>query len=1081
MEWKKLEESILFIVNTLYEHKSKDYSGSDHVKYLSKKCIDICKKQIEFTVDEFFSSTKTEQDKEMEIDDLSISNLDLVRKHLNNIDKTLDSYYKREINLENSLRYTGNEELPPSIIEKLMGKLESIKKYEPDFILNIRDISFDSWKETLDFEKIMNNQRKHYEILINKLDFKWRSRCEFIKHKSALKIIKLEDLSSSLQDQLKKTREHLMVRYEDLYGSFVRKLAQEEEFKSIMKKAGYKDIRALLRGLKGLEAMKNKFQTQVEGFNKEIKVLKAKVLAGNTKNDEYKRKVDKGEEFVKDLESCVISIGEIFSMTIQEKKNFDGLLNEKTYTKIGEFIKALDSDRKNKEEKKRKDEEKERKNKEEERKKKEDEKNKKDDDKRKKDEEKRRKEEEKKKPKPEIKKQEKGKEESVYNEPRLEGKKKHISKQDKTKENSVFKDSLNEEAQENTTKLPKTKESTTEDKPINTEKSQEESRSSASSSQKSDEKIHNPSIPETQSPKSTSTEKITEKSLNSPNPNKEHKNSNLSNNMEKHKQKLLQVPNNDNKEIIKIQRTETDSRYISPKKNIKDALPNSHTVKGELQKIMSSQVKQEPEMIKSQAFLTDKPFASPEMFMNYKNSVHEGQNFTIGRVKRIISPIKEEQEKHNFSLQVSPRLNDSLNSDGNSKNVFAGKENDGKAAKIQSKNGKFATHHRKSLDAPDISEKDSSQQKYQKNKAVYKSHAQHAMVKSLGKMFTNHLLSSLKTSDLPKEGLQALDTLKSMPLEEILSIKLNLNGINKTLQEIAMEKVENCLKTEKCAVVWESVKPKFQEKKSLEKIEKYKSRSLEKIEKASDKILGSNNSIEEKNDEQSIKAKNYENWRNCTLKLFVLIEEYIEILEKHPNKSLVEIINDRIESGIFDDITTYILNTENKDKTIDTISPLISRGRKYELLHVVYNIDSSLPFAELKNERVNVLNKIRWTNIISKIKGKEGKKKNDRENHREMVYQLSADLKGESKVLNVIESNENIIKKNRSNYAIENTALNDLKRYQDRPLNLSSKGLGYFLPQIQKTPRFPERSYNLIPSNVFTSELWVKNSQKSFK
>lgn len=1040
MDWKKLEDSVFFIVNLAYKDKTQSSPSESSIIYLSKKCFEICKKQIKFIIAEFSNASTEENCREMLIDDPSINGLELFKKHLDQIDKTIDNYYLNQSALEHSLHNASFSQHPPSVIEKLIGKLESIKQYEPDFILNIRDISFDSWKEALNFEKVMCSQRKYYENLINKQDRKWRSRCEFIKNKSALKIISLEKSISDYQEKIIMLKEHMNIRYEDLYGIILRNVKQEEEFIAAMNSAGYKDLNSMLIGLNSVEELKLKFQTQVERLNKEIKNLKNKVAVGNHKMDEVKKRMGKAEEEVKELEGCVGRFGDILTVSFKEKSRFNKILAEKNYGKVADYAKYLDGEKKNREEKRRREEEKE-KDMEfrilEERRKKEEENFRMDQEKRKKEENRWKREDEKRYVRKEIK--EKGR----Y----------------KTKEDSVEADEKYEENNEGSL-----------DKALDrTEKREENLEKQAK-------------IMITKDNSRREYRKIIEKQRRSPSFTNENssENTDLANGEDAVEEKVLLNQKIENKTDKSYADNQKNASNLYSKRNPKVSLPTAaHTSKSSLQKTSSLQSIKTPKLFKPQPLLGGKSNSNSKLPKTNAFPMHENQNSSVQPSKRMISPIQTQETKLNYSMNSAHTLNDSINSIKSSKStskLLAEKENTEKSSKMSNKYEKFENLYKKSLNPINMSSY-KTLEKPQKIKPIYKSQTNHSIIKSLKKVFSNHLFSLTKISTLPKESIQKLNTLKSMPLEEILSIKLNLNGNAKTLQEITIENIENCLKTGAGTIDWESIKPIPQNDRNNEYIGLYRYEILDRDEESSEKILRSNGYLI-KNVENNKKVKKIVsgNWRTCTLKLFVLVEEYLEMLENSQHKNLAKIVEEKIVSGVRDDIILYIEKSDDQEDTIKSLLPLISRSRKYELLYKIHNIDNSAPYADWKSEKSNVFNKIRWTNLISKIKDRDYKRKKQGKKIEGGESEFE-----HAKSLSVIESNENIIRKNRVNYANEQTAHKNSKPNHEESLNVSSKNLLYVLPQIQKTPRFPEKSFNLLPNSLFLSDHWVKNTHKNFK
>lgn len=349
MDWKSLEQTITITVNSLFTMQGLN-NDHRHIKYISEKCFNICKRHIEFNIIEFSKSTEPEKEAEMTEDSESVRTTMLLKKQINKIDESFKKYDEEQESLENRFRHLEIDRYPPSLIDKLVRMLEQMKDYEPNFFLNIRDISLDSWKESLNFEKILQTERKKYETILLKLEVKYGNRIEFFRFRAAEKIIRLEKELENVIEDRNRQRERLAGRIEDLASWIRRKSEIDSEMLAVIKQAGYKGFRDVIRGMKNMEKVKMKMNSQIEGLGKEIKVIKGKLSDSNIKGEAFKRKSEMLEENLKDLENSFIQILDIF-VNPGEKKNVENYLNEKNYAKLKDVVRSIEHmERKHREE-----------------------------------------------------------------------------------------------------------------------------------------------------------------------------------------------------------------------------------------------------------------------------------------------------------------------------------------------------------------------------------------------------------------------------------------------------------------------------------------------------------------------------------------------------------------------------------------------------------------------------------------------------------------------------------------------------------------------------------------------------------
>lgn len=337
MDWKKLQEVVTSLVNTLFTTHGLTLDFK-HIRHIGQKCFETSKRHIEFSVHDFSHSTEEEKVSEMSEQSDSTRTAIQFKKQMKKINESFQTYDRELEEAEKRFQELQISKLPPSIIEKLIVLLETMKDYEPDFLLNIRDISLDSWKESLNYEKILQAERKKFEGIIVKLECRYRNKTEFIKEKTAAKILRVEGELNSVKVDRECCRERLGLQVEDLRGWIRRKLDFDSENLAVIKQAGFKGIRDVIRGLKNMEKVKAKFASQLEGVNKELKSAKVKLSDCNIKLEAYKRRSEGLESELKELQNIVLGIGEKV-LKVGDKKNVEIYLNEKNFSKIAEVFK----------------------------------------------------------------------------------------------------------------------------------------------------------------------------------------------------------------------------------------------------------------------------------------------------------------------------------------------------------------------------------------------------------------------------------------------------------------------------------------------------------------------------------------------------------------------------------------------------------------------------------------------------------------------------------------------------------------------------------------------------------------------
>ena len=329
---------------------------------------------------------------------------------------------------------------------------------------------------------------------------------------------------------------------------------------------------------------------------------------------------------------------------------------------------------------------------------------------------------------------------------------------------------------------------------------------------------------------------------------------------------------------------------------------------------------------------------------------------------------------------------------------------------LASSPSKLFSKHRRSLDSRPL-DKDSNV-----------SHPKNKLKSSLKNIFSSEILRSTKVLDSAEDN-NLVNFIQSMNLEDLFALKINVNGESKTVKELALDSIQVALKQPNSSLVADDPKV-FSTKKDL-----------------------------------IIQPQFH---RNKALKLFVLIEKYTQIAE-NLGLTIENLIKQNLKNGIKDDILDFIRNNEIIETDLTNISNLVSRGKKYDLLNKLFQIPKSIA-DEWKSEKIHVFNKIRWRNLIMKLRIK------DHQFLTELAFKIEVEVRDKKQRTKNSESNSSIIKKDLHNSSMESIGLGDGRYSHKRNISLNNKGLNYFLPHIQKTPRM-----DLIPNSFINSELWVRN------
>lgn len=882
MEFRKLEGAILEIVFGLFETKGKDLANLEVMKKLAKKCTEISRRQTEFVVKEHFLAIESEHNP----DDLSLTNLDLVKKHLKAMDDTVNNYYSTHDDLEKLLN-SPNGKLPPSLMEKLILKLRSMQDYEPEFVLNIRDISLDSWKESLDFEKIIGNERKRFEAFVVKLDNKWRNRNDFLKCKTGTKILKLEQELEKLCIDKDLIRENLSMWNEEIMGILAGKKEAEEEFENLIRKAGFKDLKGVLVGIKKIEIIKSKCQSQVEATQKELKMIRGKLATSMSKQEEYKKNCEKLEGIGKELENSIEKVLEFTRLSGNEKNSILACVVDKNFYKLNEAFRTISE---------------------------------------------------------------------------------RITRDENSEEISLTR---------NTPELKAV--------------------SPAKSSQKIVKKQTKPQMKRIISSKNIEDSQVSDSFIT---------------------EKQVSRKNEAKKDLISKNNSKND-----PKKEVNS---KSSPKKSESTKIIIPTIKEE-HMEHQEAAEIETPNLKKKFPREKKAQLVEKKSMPSAQTERKAVSIASPEKKI-----IPPPLEQKATAKSP------------KVAGLSSKSSKKSRHfsleppiHKDLLETP-----------------KFKSAQPHQLNVLISDIFSNQMLKSPLNLNYLSENVNIAKMINQKEITDLMEIELVVAGQKRTLQELFIENLQNLLKSEKNEINWESV---IEEKQSS------KEDSEENLEEMiANKVI---------NEEKPEKV----GWRTATLRLFILLEDYLEKVESGQYRTVSELIYEKMSQKKRDEIVDYIGKTQDLKHEISEISALMTRRTKYELLFKIFAISKSHPYHDWKSDKLHVINKVRWSNLLKKAKKNL---QNRLRNPMETPYRAAIESLNKRKKLLTVESFENFNNKHKHNHSMENIALTDLSSKHNRNISLHQKGLNYFLPQLQHTPRVIDKSFQALSSNFIYNELWVKNSNK---
>ena len=110
----------------------------------------------------------------------------------------------------------------------------------------------------------------------------------------------------------------------------------------------------------------------------------------------------------------------------------------------------------------------------------------------------------------------------------------------------------------------------------------------------------------------------------------------------------------------------------------------------------------------------------------------------------------------------------------------------------------------------------------------------------------------------------------------------------------------------------------------------------------------------------------FNGWRTKTLKFFILVENYYleaKTYEARLEKAMKKLLKAKLRENCQDEICRYLGSLRDTAKELPVVCEMLCERKKYLLLERVLKIPGSMPFKFWKNEKVNPMNKIRWSRL----------------------------------------------------------------------------------------------------------------------
>ncbi|CAG9316413.1 unnamed protein product [Blepharisma stoltei] len=175
--------------------------------------------------------------------------------------------------------------------EKLVGLLTEMGGYEPEFFLDIRDISHDTWNKHVEVERLLKEEMMIYERKYNQMDSKYFYKLMWMKERAGLKIQKLEKYIENTWTKNREEVDRIKMTLQDEYSiQYENYIKEEALLANAEKEEPITDFPSALKKIKQLLAARKILEKKLVQADKIIKGLDNKIRIVMEKNRDLNEK-----------------------------------------------------------------------------------------------------------------------------------------------------------------------------------------------------------------------------------------------------------------------------------------------------------------------------------------------------------------------------------------------------------------------------------------------------------------------------------------------------------------------------------------------------------------------------------------------------------------------------------------------------------------------------------------------------------------------------------------------------------------------------------------------------------------------
>ncbi|CAG9315513.1 unnamed protein product [Blepharisma stoltei] len=175
--------------------------------------------------------------------------------------------------------------------DKLVGLLTEMGGYEPEFFLDIRDISHDTWNKHVEVERLLKEEMIVHERKFNHLDSKYLYKLMWMKERAGLKIQKLEKYIDDAWTKSREDVDRVKMTLQDEYSlQYENYLKEEAVLRSAEKEEPITDLPSALRKIKQQLAARKILEKKLVQADKVIRGIDNKLKIVMEKNKDLNEK-----------------------------------------------------------------------------------------------------------------------------------------------------------------------------------------------------------------------------------------------------------------------------------------------------------------------------------------------------------------------------------------------------------------------------------------------------------------------------------------------------------------------------------------------------------------------------------------------------------------------------------------------------------------------------------------------------------------------------------------------------------------------------------------------------------------------